>query len=231
VRPWGVHRLLARAAHPTPLDWAFPAWPFATSPPGALPFLNQLTSPPPLPLLPAHPTWPTQLDKLNQWINILQSVQLPFAVIPVSARRACCSLRPAPWARAAVTPMLCFTVPACHAGVLLPRCAARPLSCRGRSEPSDQESLACRAAAAAADVRQGGDGGGLCEQAQHHRWACGMEEGVVMSGLCFPCHLNVRPDSACPKPHHRQSASAMPVSVCKRRRRPRCHPPSSCPCP
>jgi len=26
----------------------------------------------------------TQLDVLNQWINILQSVQLPFAVIPVS---------------------------------------------------------------------------------------------------------------------------------------------------
>lgn len=25
-----------------------------------------------------------QLDVLNQWINILQSVQLPFAVIPVS---------------------------------------------------------------------------------------------------------------------------------------------------
>lgn len=27
---------------------------------------------------------PLQLDVLNQWINILQSVQLPFAVIPVS---------------------------------------------------------------------------------------------------------------------------------------------------
>ena len=38
-----------------------------------------------------HPTPPgcsrpacLQLDTLNQWINILQSVQLPFAVIPVS---------------------------------------------------------------------------------------------------------------------------------------------------
>ena len=28
---------------------------------------------------------PLQLDVLNQWINILQSVQLPFAVIPVSS--------------------------------------------------------------------------------------------------------------------------------------------------
>ena len=30
---------------------------------------------------------PNQLDVLNQWLNILQSIQLPFAIIPV--RRAC----------------------------------------------------------------------------------------------------------------------------------------------
>lgn len=29
------------------------------------------------------PASPLQLDVLNQWINILQSVQLPFAVIPL----------------------------------------------------------------------------------------------------------------------------------------------------
>ncbi len=27
---------------------------------------------------------PGMMDALNQWINILQSVQLPFAVVPVS---------------------------------------------------------------------------------------------------------------------------------------------------
>ena len=26
---------------------------------------------------------PNQLDVLNQWLNILQSIQLPFAIIPV----------------------------------------------------------------------------------------------------------------------------------------------------
>ena len=26
---------------------------------------------------------PNQLDILNQWLNILQSIQLPFAIIPV----------------------------------------------------------------------------------------------------------------------------------------------------
>jgi len=31
---------------------------------------------------------PNQLDVLNQWLNILQSIQLPFAIIPV--RPHCC---------------------------------------------------------------------------------------------------------------------------------------------
>ena len=41
---------------------------------------------PPACFLPAR----LQLDTLNQWINILQSVQLPFAVIPVSALHTHC---------------------------------------------------------------------------------------------------------------------------------------------
>lgn len=32
---------------------------------------------------------PNQLDHLNQWLNILQSIQLPFAVIPVRPSSAC----------------------------------------------------------------------------------------------------------------------------------------------
>jgi hypothetical protein len=28
---------------------------------------------------------PNKLDVLNQWLNILQSIQLPFAVVPVCA--------------------------------------------------------------------------------------------------------------------------------------------------
>ena len=31
----------------------------------------------------------TKLDSLNEWINVLQSVQLPFALIPVSHLRKC----------------------------------------------------------------------------------------------------------------------------------------------
>ena len=31
---------------------------------------------------------PNQLDHLNQWLNILQSIQLPFAVVPVRPSRA-----------------------------------------------------------------------------------------------------------------------------------------------
>ena len=30
---------------------------------------------------------PNQLDILNQWLNILQSIQLPFAIIPVRSAR------------------------------------------------------------------------------------------------------------------------------------------------
>ena len=39
---------------------------------------------------------PNQLDVLNQWLNILQSIQLPFAIIPVRCsiddRAAMCHL-------------------------------------------------------------------------------------------------------------------------------------------
>ena len=31
----------------------------------------------------------TKLDSLNEWINVLQSVQLPFALIPVSQNQLC----------------------------------------------------------------------------------------------------------------------------------------------
>jgi hypothetical protein len=29
---------------------------------------------------------PNKLDVLNQWLNVLQSIQLPFAIVPVRAR-------------------------------------------------------------------------------------------------------------------------------------------------
>ena len=37
---------------------------------------------------------PNQLDILNQWLNILQSIQLPFAIIPVRRLR-CATFTPA----------------------------------------------------------------------------------------------------------------------------------------
>ena len=35
---------------------------------------------------------PNKLDVLNQWLNVLQSIQLPFAIVPVRAR-ACGQLQ------------------------------------------------------------------------------------------------------------------------------------------
>ena len=32
---------------------------------------------------------PNKLDVLNQWLNVLQSIQLPFAIVPVGADCAC----------------------------------------------------------------------------------------------------------------------------------------------
>jgi natural resistance-associated macrophage protein 2 len=36
---------------------------------------------------------PNKLDVLNQWLNILQSIQLPFAVVPVRAHACLAVLR------------------------------------------------------------------------------------------------------------------------------------------
>ena len=44
---------------------------------------------------------PNKLDVLNQWLNVLQSIQLPFAIVPVRVARACAE------------PSLCADISAC----------------------------------------------------------------------------------------------------------------------
>ena len=136
--------------------------------PISLPLDHLSRSSSPFPLIftppPAPANLPPQLDTLNQWINILQSVQLPFAVIPVRALP--CPHAPAPGAAPAglavrqPTAGCPASLPQQH-GLAPPRPTPPPLHV--------PRPCLLPAAAAAADVQHGNHGARVCEQARHDR--------------------------------------------------------------